>query len=174
MKKPPGLSPIAPLAPTDQVGAFACGNTEIDDFLKNRARVEQAAHLSQVYVTTNAANEVVAYFTMSPVTVRVEGELLTTLGIGSVPYPSLGGFLLGRLGVHSALQGAGIGAALVMRAAQIAKSEAEVVGGAFLAVDPKTVDASKGERLVQWYADLGFVQLGERTRRMILPFSAVP
>lgn len=174
MKKPPNLSPIAPLAPTHEVGAFACGHADIDDFLKNRARVEQAAHLSQVYVTTNDANEVVAYFTISPVTVRVDGTLLNTLGIGSAPYPSLGGFLLGRLGVQSTLQGAGVGAALVMRAAQLVKREAEIVGGAFLAVDPKADDASKAVRLVKWYADLGFVRLGERTRRMILPFSAVP
>lgn len=166
MKKSPALSPIVPLAPTHEVGAFTCGRPEIDDFLQNRARVEQAARLSQVYVTANAASEVVAFFTMSPVTVRVEGTLLSALGIGTVPYPSLGGFLLGRLGVHSAFQRAGIGAALVMRAAQIAKR-------AFLAVDPKGDDALTGERLVAWYAALGFVRLGGGSR-MILPFSAVP
>lgn len=174
MKKSPALSPIVPLAPTHEVGAFTCGRPEIDDFLQNRARVEQAARLSQVYVTANAASEVVAFFTMSPVTVRVEGTLLSALGIGTVPYPSLGGFLLGRLGVHSAFQRVGIGAALVMRAAQIAKSEAVVVGGAFLAVDPKGDDALTGERLAAWYAALGFVRLGGGTRRMLLPFSAVP
>ncbi len=174
MSRPPKLSPIITLAPTHEVGAFTCGHPEIDDFLKNRARVEQAANLSQVYVTTNAAGEVVAYFTISPVQVRIESTLLSVLGIGAAPYPAIGGFLLGRLGVHSTLQRGGIGAALVMRAAQIAKGEAEVVGGAFLAVDPKADDVATGEKLVAWYADLGFVRLGKQTRRMILPFSAVP
>jgi GNAT superfamily N-acetyltransferase len=145
VKKTASLSAIAPLPPTHEVGAFVCGHPDIDDFLRTRARVEQAARLTQVYVTTNDANEVVAYFTVSPVTVRVDGELLSALGIGTAPHTSLGGFLLGRLGVHKALQRAGIGAALVMRAAQTAKREAAIVGGAFLAVDPKGDDATDND-----------------------------
>jgi hypothetical protein len=55
-----------------------------------------------------------------------------------------------------------------MRAAQIAKREAAVVGGAFLAVDPKT------DTLVRWYAGQEFVRLAEKTRRMVIPLRAVP
>lgn len=168
------MSPIETLAPTHVVGAFACGDPQIDEFLRTRARIEQAARLSQVYVTVNSANEVLGYFTLSPVAIRVDGTLLAKLGIGTAPYPSLGGFLLGRLGVQSSMQRAGVGEALVMRAAQIAKHEAAVVGGAFLAVDPKGDDPVKAEKLVRWYTKLDFVRLGEKTRRMILPFSAVP
>ena len=58
--------------------------------------------------------------------------------------------------------------ALVMRAAQIAKQEASIVGGMFLAVDPKD------DRLVTWYAKQDFLRLGQRTRRMILPLGEVP
>jgi GNAT superfamily N-acetyltransferase len=163
------FSPITPLAPTHEVGAFVCGDAEIDHFLHHRAAAEQAARLSQVYVTTSRANEAVAaYFTLSPITVRIEPTLLTTLGIGTAPYPQIGGFLLGRMGVHTEYQRRGIGKALVIRAGQIAKREAVVVGGAFLAVDPKTDD------LARWYATLDFARLSDKTRRMILPFAAVP
>ena len=88
--------------------------------------------------------------------------------MGTVPYPAIGGFLLGRLGVQTSLQGKGVGEALVMRAAQIAKREAEVVGGVFLAVDPKT------DRLVAWYSRQDFIRLGGQTRRMVLPLRLVP
>ena len=169
MTRGPEFSPITPLTPTHEVGAFVCGDAEIDHFLQHRAAAEQAARLSQVYVTTSRANTaVVAYFTMSPITVRIEPTLLTTLGIGTAPYPQIGGFLFGRLGVHAEYQSRGMGQALVIRAAQIAKREAAIVGGAFLAVDPKTDD------LVRWYAALDFIRLNNKTRRMILQFAAVP
>ena len=162
------LSAVVPLGPAHRVAGFACGERDIDQFPHERAAIEQKLRLSQVYVSTDLQGEVLAYFTLSPITVRVEPALLTTLGADSVPYPAIGGFLLGRLGVQRTLQHQGVGEALVMRAAQIAKAEAEVVGGVFLAVDPKT------DRLLEWYAKQEFVRLGTRTRRMILPLRAVP
>ena len=164
----PALSPVMTLAPTHKVGAFSCGDAAIDQFLRERAADEQALRLSQVYVTVDAEGDVCAYFTLSPLTIRVEPTLLASLGTAAVPYPTIGGFLLGRLGVATRIQGRGVGEALVMRAAQIAKREASYVGGVFLAVDPKD------ERLVRWYARLGFVSLGGGKRRMVLPLSAVP
>lgn len=165
---PVRFSAILPLAATHKVGAFACGDAEIDHFLHDLAAAEQSLRLSQVYVVADVASEVVAYFTLSPLTIRVEPALLERLGIGAAPYPAIGGFLLGRLGVATAFQRQGVGEALVMRAAQIAKREAKVVGGMFLAVDPKN------DRLATWYGRQDFVALGPRTRRMVLPLRAVP
>jgi len=152
-----------PLTPTHKVGAFTCGDADIDGFLHDRAGIEQALRLSQVYVTVDVDDIVCGYFTLSPITVRVDPSLLVRLGVGDVPYPSIGGFLLGRLGVATHLQGRGFGEALVMRAAQIARREAEFVGGVFLAVD------AKNDRLTQWYARQSFVPLSSKTRRMVLP-----
>ena len=162
------LSEIVILAPTHEVGAFACGGSEQDDFIRNRAREEQARGLSQVYVSVNTSNEVLAYFTLSPVTVRVVPALLAALGLTQVSYPGLGGFLLGQLGVHTSISRRGVGKSLVMSAAQIARTESQVVGGSFVAVDPQDED------LVNWYADLGFERLAPERRRMVLPFSRVP
>ena len=164
----PPLSPLVPLVPTHKVGAFTCGDAEIDQFLHDRAAIEQALRLSQVYVTVDVDAAVCAFFSISPLTVRVDPAFLISLGIGAVPYPAIGGFLLGRLGVAAHLQGRGIGEALVMRAAQIAKHEAQFVGGVFLAVDPKD------DRLAEWYARQAFISLGGKSRRMVLPLRAVP
>jgi predicted N-acetyltransferase YhbS len=157
-----------PLAPAHKVGAFACGNVEIEQFLQERAAIEQALGLSQVYVTVDAENGVCGYFTLSPITVRVEPSLLASLGLEAVPYASISGFLLGRLGIAVHLQGRGIGEALVMRAAQITQREAEIVGGVFLAVDPKD------DRLARWYSRQAFVALPGKRGRMVLPLQAVP
>jgi GNAT superfamily N-acetyltransferase len=163
----PALSPVVPLAPTHQVGAFTCGDADIDQFLRQRAALEQTLRLSQIYVTVDGENRVVAFFTLSPIAVRIEPALLVHLQASEILYPAIGGFLLGRLGVDQRVQRNGIGEALVMRAAQIAKREATFVGGAFLAVDPKT------DRLANWYASQDFVRLSG-SRRMVLPFDAVP
>lgn len=166
----PLLSPLRPLTPADRVLAFTCGDVEIDRFLHDRAEIEQHMRMSQVYVTVDGSGAICGFFTLSPLAVRVESALLVGLGLGAgaVPYPSIGGFLLGRLGVADHLQGRGIGEALVMRAAQIAKREAAFVGGVFLAVD------AKDDGLMRWYARQSFTALGGRTRRMVLPLRAVP
>lgn len=109
-----------------------------------------------------------AFFTLSPLTIRVAAELLAALGMRQTHYPGIGGFLLGQLAVHSSIVSRGIGSALVIRAAQIARDESQVVGGAFLAVDPQE------ESLVPWYERLGFVRLSPGRRRMVLPFHRVP
>lgn len=147
---------------------FTCGDEDIDQYIKHHAAAEQSMRLNQVYVTTDSLRAVLAYFTLSPITIRVEPALLSALGLSGVPYPSIGGFLLGRLGVHTTQQKKGVSEALVMRTAQIAKSEAAVVGGAFVAVDPKS------DQLMTWYAKQDFVRLGSRTRRMILPLQLIP
>lgn len=168
MSARPARYAVVPLAQEHVLDPFRSGDAEIDGFLRDRARAEQAAGLGQVYVVVNRERDVVAFFTLSPMTIRVEPALIATLGLGAAPYPVIGGFLLGRLGVARTLQGRGIGRALVMRAAQIAKRQAAAVGGAFLAVDPKT------DTLVRWYAAQEFVRLGDRTRRMVMPLRAVP
>jgi len=162
------LSAVQPLAAHHQVAAFSCADPDIDLFLRDRARSEQALGLNQVHVATDGDDVVIGFFTLSPIVVRVEPSLLALLGTSSPPDPVIGGFLLGRLGVATSHQGRGIGEALVIRAAQLAKAEANIVGGAFMAVDPKS------DRLVEWYERQDFVRLSLKSRRMILPFALVP
>lgn len=165
---PMRLGAIVPLATAHRVAAFESGDRDIDRFLQQFAAAEQAVGLSQVYVVADVADDVLAFFTLSPLTVRVEPALLERVGLGAVAYPAIGGFLLGRLGVAARLQRKGIGEALVITAARMAKREASVVGGMFLAVDPKS------DGLSRWYGRLGFAALGSRTRRMVLPLRRVP
>ena len=155
------------LAPTHDVGAFACGNADIDDYLHHRAQTEQALSLCQVYVMVDAHLKVWAYGTLSPISVRIEGELLKAVGLTQAPYKAIGGYLLGRLGVDKTLQKGGVGKAIVARLAKIAAQQRQVTGGVFLAVDPKE------EWLVAWYETLGFNRLDPRFRRLVLPLSSV-
>ena len=155
------------LAPTHNVGAFVCGDADIDAYLRERAVIEQDLNLCQVYVIADAADRVWAYGTLSPVSVRIEGELLKAVGLTQSPYKMIGGYLLGRLGVDRQLQGQGVGKAIVARLARIAAQQRQVTGGVFLAVDPND------DGLVAWYEKLGFRRLEPRFRKVVLPLSTV-
>jgi len=158
---------IEGLTPTHQVGAFSCGDPEIDDYLHTRALFEQGQGLSRVYLLIEGEQVVRGYFTLSPLSIRLDEALLTTVGLASASYPAIGGYLLGRLGVDRKRQGRGIGKALVARASQIAARQQRIVGGVFLAVDAKT------DRLARWYEGLGFKRLNPARRRLVLPLGAL-
>lgn len=144
------------------VAAFACGDASIDEYLRHHALAEQAAGLSRVTVAVDAADgTVVGYYTLSPLGIRLDEALLRAVGLEVVPYPMVGGYLLGRLGVARDRAGQGIGAALVAVALDAATQASVEAGGVFLAVDPKD------EGVAAWYARLGFARLDSKRSRMV-------
>lgn len=115
-----------------------------------------------VAVDPEASNAVVGFFTLSPLSIRVDARLLKGLGIEPVPYPNVGGYLLGRMGVDRRYQRRGIGQALVAVALAQARQGRAGTGGVFIAVD------AKNDSLVAWYERLGFVRLSPQTRRLVM------
>ncbi|WP_373060726.1 hypothetical protein [Gemmatimonas sp.] len=90
------------------VHTFTCGckpgATEIDDYLRTSALLEQEAGFSVIWVVidTEATREVdviVGFFTLSPVGVRVNPTVTAAVGPPHISSPSVGRWLLGRLGV---------------------------------------------------------------------------
>ena len=143
------------------------GHSAIDHYLHATALAEQDQGLSRVYLAVEPDHSVIGFFTLSPMSLRLDALLSVLPVLITAPYPQIGGYLLGRMGVHAARAGEGIGGALVARAAEIARAQRGHVGGLFLAVDPKD------EGLCDFYAKFGFRRLdptGVR-RRMILPLA---
>lgn len=142
------------------------GQVEIDRYLHQLALTEQSNGLAAVHVVVDprSAADVLGFFTLSPVSVRLEKLTSAIPSLAGVRYPQVGGFLLGRVGVDTSHQGQGLGRALVARAADEARDMRSRVGGAYLAVDPK--DA----RLVAFYEGMGFTRLDPNkvTTRMVL------
>lgn len=167
---------LTKLTATHPVHAFTCGTRpgapEIDDYLKTSALQEQSAGLSVVWVVidTDAKREndvIVGFFTLSPVVIRVNPAVTAAVGLPQISYPSVGGWLLGRLGVAVGHQGGDMGRDLVAAARDMALTLRESGGGAFLVVDPKN------EKLAAWYDSLqfGFQRLdpaNAKVRRMFL------
>lgn len=142
------------------------GHADIDRYLHVLALAEQAQGLATVHLAVEPDQTVVGFFTLSPMSLRLDALVSVLPSLAAGPYPQVGGYLLGRMGVHAARQGQDIGSALVARASDLARAQRGQAGGAFLAVDPKD------DRLCGFYARFGFRRLdptGVR-RRMLLPF----
>ncbi|MGH7618649.1 MAG: GNAT family N-acetyltransferase [Gemmatimonadaceae bacterium] len=168
--------PLVQLASHHDVQKFSSGDhpgaQEIDEYLRSSALAEQAAGLSSVWIAIDAESSdtggnFAGYFTLSPLSVQITPAVLEQLGLQSVPYRTVGGYLLGRLGVASRLQGQQLGSALVAAAIKVARQARNEAGGVFLAVDPKN------DKLLAWYErlDFGFRRLDPTNatkRRLIL------
>ncbi len=76
------------------------------------------------------------FFTLSPLSVGIDPEVRSALGLTDARYARVGGNLLGRLGVAAAHQGQGYGELLVERAIDATRRAQHAVGGAFLGNRP--------------------------------------
>ncbi len=142
------------------------GCADIDAYLRDSALVEQASRLSAVWIVEDAAAAspaecIVGFFTLSPVSVRLDDTLMTSIGI-TAPYRMFGGWLLGRMGLAQRHQRRDLGRLLVASAIQIARTLSEETAGPLLVVDPKN------DQLLQWYLrlDFGFRRIAPTDARM--------
>lgn len=153
------------------VHAFTCGTrpgaAEIDRYLRESAFAEQAAHLATVWIVEDTAattreERIVGFFTLSPVSVRLSPQLLEAIRV-EAPYATIGGWLLGRMGLASAHQGHGLGNLLVATAVRTARQTREETAGVLLVVDPKNVP------LMEWYMalDFGFQRLSPKDTKSL-------
>lgn len=161
------------LGASHPVENFTCGSrpgaAEIDEYLKTHALMEQAQGLSSVWLAIDndgqgPSSPIAGYFSLSPLSIRLSDSLLESVGLSDVQYRTVGGYLLGRLGVAVHLQGKGLGAVLIAMAIKIARQVRHEAGGAFLAVDPKSAE------LLAWYEslDFGFRRLDPSRSRLVL------
>jgi GNAT superfamily N-acetyltransferase len=118
------LAPPEPLAPDHELDAFESGVAALDEWLKRRARRNEAEGASRTFVLC-AGRRVVGYFSLAA------GSVLHGTATGKVrrnmpdPVPVL---LLGRLAVDRSYHGKGLGADLLSNAVLRAIAAADTVG----------------------------------------------
>lgn len=120
------MTPTAPepLADHHDITAFDCGVTSLDDWLKRRARANQAGGASRVFVACDAGR-VIAYYALA------SGSVTATDAAGffrrNMPDP-IPVVILGRLAVARSYAGRGFGRALFRDAAKRVIAASEDVG----------------------------------------------
>ncbi|MBB4576404.1 GNAT family N-acetyltransferase [Rhizobium lentis] len=118
------LSPPAPLADHHELAEFNSGVPELDEWLRRRARANQAGGASRTFVVCEG-NRVVAYYALASGAVRqpeAPGRFRRNM---PDPVPVA---VLGRLAIDQSLQGRGIGRALVRDAGLRLVNAAEILG----------------------------------------------
>jgi GNAT superfamily N-acetyltransferase len=118
------LSAPAPLAPKYDLDSFDSGVAPLDDWLKRRARANEAEGASRTFVLCDGVR-VVGYYSLAA------GSLMQAQATGRIrrnmpePVPAI---LLGRLAIDRGWQGKGLGADLLRDAVLRAASAAGTIG----------------------------------------------
>ncbi len=131
------LTAPAPLAEHHQIDQFDCGVASLNDWLRRRARANQAAGASRTYVVCDGA-EVIAYYALA--SGSVDAAAATGRFRRNMPEP-IPVAILGRLAVARAFEGRGLGRALMRDAAGRLATAADVIGIRGLVVHAISEDA---------------------------------
>jgi len=131
----------------DDLAGFDCGDVELDNWLKERARMAAAANTARTFVVVDDDANVCAYYALCPASVRRD-ELPARHAQGT-PGP-VGVILLTRVAVDRQHQHQGLGRALVSDAPRRTLEAAKAIGGRALIVHAANPAAAA------FYATLGF------------------
>lgn len=122
----PALTAPALLTAEHNCSAFSCRHASLTEWLQKRAWTNQASGGSKTYVVCAQDQVVVGYYALAP------GAVTPQMAPGAVrrnmpnPVPV---FVLGRLAVHSAWGGRGIGSGLLKDALMRCMQAAAIIGG---------------------------------------------
>jgi GNAT superfamily N-acetyltransferase len=140
------ISPPEALSEHHRIDDFSSGEVSLDDWLKRRARPNQASGASRTYVACEGVR-VAGYYALA------SGAIVVTHAPGrfrrNMPDP-IPVVLLARLAVDSTLHGHGLGRALFRDAAQRVLHAADTIGIRGIVVHAISEDARK------FYLALGF------------------
>jgi GNAT superfamily N-acetyltransferase len=140
------LQPPEKLNSLHRIDSFDSGNSQLDDWLKQRARKNELEGASRTYVLC-ARELVIAYYCLA------NGAVAQTAAIGRVrrnmpdPIPVM---VIGRLAVDCRWQGKGIGRALLRDAILRTLQASEIAGIRAILVNAISEDAK------QFYEKCGF------------------
>jgi len=139
--------PVRKLAATDQVDAFDCGQTALNQFLQRYAWVNQKANSAQTYVCCKG-DVVVGFYSLAVGSVDPEVAPARVMkGLARYPVPVM---ILARLAVDTEHQRQGLGQALLKDALLRTAQAAEIAGIRCLLVHAKDDEAK------QWYMSWEF------------------
>lgn len=146
--------------------SFSCGERDLEEYLKTRARREMDLRIAVVYVLYDVAEARIAgYYTVSSLSV----ELPEDMKKGLAKYPEYPATLIGRLAVDEKYQGQGLGERLLLDALGRALAGSRTVASYAVITD------AKNERAESFYSRYGFLPLpgAGGGRRLFLPMRTV-
>ena len=153
------LQAPAPLGDAHVLDGFSCGVTSLDDWLKRRARANQASGASRTYVVADEAQRVMGYYCLASGALALNEAPSVLRRNMPDPIPMA---LLGRLAVDGTMQGQGLGVALLRDAVERTQAAAGILG-----IRGLLVHALSGEAKA-FYERYGFVASPARPMLLVM------
>jgi len=149
--------------------AFSCGETRIDNFLKNPAAKHADQDFSKTYVAIEPpSSTILGYYALCPHAIDV--STLPPKDQKLMPrHPTIGAIYLSMIGVDASAQNRGLGTLLVADALGVCVAVADKVGGAFIVLD------ALNDNNARLYRRIGFADLPApgQERRMLMSMAKV-
>lgn len=159
-----------PLESHHDRAAFSCGETSLDNYLRDRA-VPDAKGLSTItFVALETADQrtIQGYYSLSSMSIEFDAvpiEVAKTLRISR--HRTMSATLIGRLAVATGYRGYRLGEALLFDALKRAYLAAQQVGSALIIVH------ALDERAEQFYKRYGFIPFTDISRGLFIPSATV-
>jgi len=157
---------IEPLARDHFRGAFSCGKPSLDDFIRRLVSQYEKRNLGRTYVAVQAGEKrVCGYYTLASSSVAFEN--LPETSAKKLPKHPVPVVLLARLAVDQAVQGQGLGVALLIDALRRCLELVDKLG-----IHAVEVDAIDQQASV-FYEKYGFAPLLDNEFHLFLPIATI-
>jgi predicted GNAT family N-acyltransferase len=153
------------LSPEHNRNDFFCGESALDSYIKERARLDQKRRMCQVHVLEEGS-AIIGFYTLSAY--AIDGATLPPKV--AKKYPSklkIPCSILGRLAVDSRYQGQHYGYQLLAHALALTQYISEQIGCFCVIVD------AKNEKVRSFYIQYGFMPVVDDERRLYLPVDSI-
>mgnify|MGYP001259207521 CR=1 FL=1 len=158
------LSAPQPLAATDRLDEFTCGEASLDDWLKRRALPNQLSGASRTFVVADQEGRVYGYYAMAAG--AVSHQVATSNVRRNMPDP-VPVMVLARLAIDHRAQGIKLGAALLQDAVNRSVAVSQNAGVRALLVH------ALHDRAKQFYEHYGFEESPQHPMTLMLRLNTV-
>lgn len=149
--------------------SFDCGDVQLNNFLKAKARQNQTLNFNKTFVATQTGDKdkrIVGFYSLSMGEIDLSSlpeNLSKKLPKHPVPVARMG-----RLAVDNSTKGQGLGKLLLVDAMKRVQSASELVGVYALLVDAKDDNAKS------FYKKYGLIELVDEPMTLFLPLASFP
>ncbi len=152
---------IEPLGKHHDRAAFTCGQSELDNWFRQRASQDERRNIARVFVASDDALGVIGFYSLSSFTLGLE-DLPEEIARRLPRYDAIPAALIGRLARDERVRGQAIGELLLADAVR------RILGASdTLAIFAIVVDA-QDERAAVFYQGFGFRPFPLHPRRLFL------
>jgi GNAT superfamily N-acetyltransferase len=155
---------VVPLDHTHDRSTFDCGSDVLNSYFREHVTQDIRRRIANCFVALSSTGRISGFYTLASASIFL-GDLPANFAKKLPRYPSVPAVRMGRLAVHRASQGQGLGGVLLADALiRVVRSE--------IAAYALVVDA-KDEKAAEFYRRHGFLETVDKPLVLFLPLATV-